>query len=124
MGKVREIWVIDDDLIFQKIISIQILSVMPEAKISIFENAELAIESLKNNPNPPQTILLDLNMPVMDGWQFLEQLPKDALVDSRIYIVSSSIDPKDLDKSKMFEKVKGYLIKPVQKQTLTEVLSD
>ena len=64
----------------------------------------------------PQVILLDLNMPVMDGWQFLTELGKydlPKLKDITLYIVSSSINPADLERSKAVEMVSDFLVKPV-----------
>lgn len=64
----------------------------------------------------PQLIFLDLNMPVMDGWEFLDNFntKKYSEVNStRIIILSSTIDPEDLQKSKKYPMVIDFLSKPI-----------
>jgi CheY-like chemotaxis protein len=68
-------YIIDDDKLTVKLMSI-LISVKFCEEIHIFYNAQLAIDTLKENRNTtilPDAILLDLNMPVMDGWQFLDE---------------------------------------------------
>jgi CheY-like chemotaxis protein len=70
----------------------------------------------------PDVILLDLNMPTLDGWQFLEafellQIKKKIA----IFILSSSIDPADVELTKKYEFVKNYLMKPITTSKLEEV---
>ncbi len=63
-----------------------------------------------------EIILLDLNMPVMDGWDFLKQFTKvnpPKGMQTTLYIVSSSIDPYEIEKAKSFSLVTDYLIKPI-----------
>ena len=69
-------------------------------------------------------IFLDINMPVMDGWQFLEhfvQIGGSLKKEVTLYIVSSSINPKDIEKANKLESISGYIIKPVKPKDL-EVL--
>ena len=73
----------------------------------------------------PLLILLDLNMPVMDGWEFLEQFTAklyDRYTNVKIILLSSSIDPNDIKKSKEFSMVLDFLPKPLTKEML-EVIS-
>ncbi len=81
---------------------------------------------LKNkNSNKPLLILLDLNMPVMDGWEFLEQFSSklyDNYKDTKIILLSSSIDPNDIQKSKQFEMVVDFFPKPLTKEILSHIL--
>lgn len=84
----------------------------------IFTNGKEALDKLKaiivNGEVLPDIILLDINMPVMDGWDFLDEFTK---IPSRkkiiIYIVTSSIDPADVNKAKQYEYVSNYLVKPI-----------
>lgn len=73
----------------------------------------------------PDIIFLDINMPVMDGWEFLEayrSIEPTLLKEIKIYIVSSSVDHNDILHSKEFIHVSGYVIKPVYKEKFTEIL--
>lgn len=69
----------------------------------------------------PKLVLLDLNMPVMDGWEFLESyIVKDyhnVFDSTRFIVLSSSIDPYDINKSKTYPVI-GFLSKPVTKEML------
>ena len=59
-------------------------------------------------------ILLDLNMPVMNGWEFLEELEKTEIASqAKVAIVTSSIDSADRKKAKEFEMVEYFLSKPL-----------
>lgn len=80
-------------------------------------------ETIEENSNSeePLLILLDLNMPVMDGWEFLEQFSgklKETYATTKIILLSSSIDPNDIKKSKDFSMVVDFLPKPLTKEML------
>jgi len=69
----------------------------------------------------PQLIFLDLNMPVMGGWGFLDCFNTEDYSDfnaSKVIILSSTIDPEDLEKSKKYPMVIDFLSKPVSKEML------
>jgi CheY-like chemotaxis protein len=64
----------------------------------------------------PQLIFLDLNMPVMGGWEFLDHFNSEAFSefkDIKIIVLSSTIDPEDLEKSKTYPMVIDFLSKPI-----------
>lgn len=69
-------------------------------------------------------ILLDLNMPVMDGWEFLQQFSERLqpfYPDTRIILLSSSVDPNDFRKAKDFSMVLDFFPKPLTKEMLATV---
>lgn len=114
--------IIDDDDVYinlvKKIIDIKNLS----ENLIVFKNGKEALDyftAIIENIEPesfPEIILLDLNMPIMDGWDFLKQFTKIKSPLKKLttlYIVSSSINPEDLKKSKTFSDVTNYLIKPI-----------
>lgn len=95
----------------------------------MYKNGYVAINALtsiiKHDKNLPDIILLDLNMPILDGWQFLDEflkieVPKRIL----IYIVSSSIDPSDIKKAKSYEEVNNFIVKPITMSDLESLKQD
>ena len=118
--KKKNIWVVDDDNIYQIIIKKLIERSEMFSEISSFKNGKDAIDELYNNTKNiegiPDIILLDINMPIMDGWEFMDELgvlkPKFD-TEIMVYIVSSSIAIEDKNKSKNYENILGYLSKPV-----------
>ena len=90
--------------------------------ITYLEKEETIAESKTGHP---LLILLDLNMPVMDGWEFLEQFSKklqQEYLDVKIILLSSSIDPNDIRKSKQFEMVLDFFPKPLTREIMDTIL--
>ena len=112
----KTIWVVDDDPIYQIIVNKIIKKSELFSSVSSFTNGKDALDALKktleNNEMPPNIILLDINMPIMDGWEFMEEM---VLLKSkiRIYIVSSSIAFEDKSKAKNYTEIIAYLSKPI-----------
>lgn len=97
-------------------------------KFLVFENGKEAINGLasilSSNAKLPEVIFLDLNMPVMDGWDFLEEFGKiQAPQNVVIYILTSSIDPADTERAKQYSNVDSYLVKPLTLNKLKELMS-
>lgn len=127
----KNIWVIDDDPIYQILINKIIEKSEMFSNVSSFKNGKHAIEAL-NDPmngivNLPDFILLDINMPVMNGWEFMEAFGLLKPVIGKqitVYIVSSSIAAEDKNKSKTYPDILGYLSKPVSINDLLLIASN
>lgn len=87
--------------------------------ICTFQSAQEALDKLVGKKQRvPQVVFLDLNMPMMDGWQFLDALApyRDALRGNcPIYILTSSLALVDLEKSRHYELVSGLIHKPLDR---------
>lgn len=128
MQEIHNVCIIDDDPIFvfglQRFLKIAHLG----EEFIHYSNGKLAIEGLdryyQEYENMPDLILVDLNMPVMDGWQFLENY-KNILqsVGQLVFIVSSSIDPADIKRAKEFPFVKEFIYKPITSEKLKELVT-
>lgn len=128
--KIDVAFIVDDDQIYvfglKKLIAINNLC----KNILVFENGEKAMNYItpimKNSEQLPDVILLDLNMPVMDGWEFLDEFIKIKPQLSKkiqIYMVSSSINPADIERAKQYEELSDYLIKPISIEELHRVFT-
>ena len=73
----------------------------------------------------PEIILLDLNMPIWDGWQFLDEFTKIPISNTVIiFILTSSNDPADLKRAEAYNLSKNYLVKPIPVEQLKAVLAE
>lgn len=126
---VKDIFLIDDDGLGNFLNQEIIKDSYPDKNVRSFESATMALETLKQIAQSsddflPQLILLDINMPVMDGWEFLEafeQLPKHVSDNCRVVMHTSSIDPRDVERAKTFHTVADYITKPLTAQTMTKI---
>jgi CheY-like chemotaxis protein len=107
---------IDDEevghFIFQKL-----ANGIPGVETAVFQNARTVIELIKQNKFKTDLILLDINMPHMNGWDFLEAFEPFNL-RKPVFIVSSSNDRSDVEKSKRYKSVKGFFSKPISRTNL------
>jgi len=97
-------------------------------KVEVKTSAQAALDFLKSNASNaellPQVIFLDLNMPVMDGFAFLEEyknLPDSVKNSSKIIVLSSSISPDDINKASANPLVSKYLNKPLADKYLEAI---
>lgn len=102
-------------------------------QLEVYEDGEQALHKLKphlveNTPRTPDVIFLDLNMPIMDGWEFIEAYtaidrPQNAK-KILLYVVTSSVMQRDRDRACELSAVTGYIVKPVTKDDLKHVFEE
>lgn len=129
MTTLKTLTLVDDDDIFVFLTTKIIEQTNLVDLIKGFGNGLDAINFLKENKNNvdalPDIILLDLNMPIMNGWQFLEEYNKlNPTIGKKItiYICSSSISPDDITRAKTISEVSDYIIKPITKDKLIDLI--
>jgi len=96
-----------------------------------FVDAAEALDVITNNSDKPadlpDIILLDLNMPIVDGWQFLDVLRDQGTgikKDIHIFIVSSSVNVSDKVRSKRYPFVKGFYSKPLTHYVIKKLIDE
>ena len=87
----------------------------------IFENGQQGLDYIVSQPpNQNYLIFLDINMPIIDGWQFLERLQyQDSTNNYYIYITSSSFNPCEIEQASKFPEVVDFLSKPITQEQIT-----
>jgi CheY-like chemotaxis protein len=127
MKTLQTVLIVEDDPVAALIIGKKV-SMHPRIRHShTCANGELALSfleaALSDGNALPDLILLDINMPVLDGWQFLEALtalPKPREVP--VVMLTSSIDAEDRTRAFTFPAVKGFFSKPLSAPMLEQVL--
>lgn len=129
MKTIDTLALIDDDETYQFIAKHTIMKLDMVDRLKIFSNGKEAIDYLHSKLHDPSqlpdVILLDLNMPVMDGWDFLERyLMLQPRIGKKIniYIVTSSVDPVDVERAERINAVTDYFVKPLTRDKLVSIL--
>ncbi len=121
--------VIDDDEIFiygfKKFMEIRGIS----AETLYFSNGQEAIDYLKNPfyaNNLPDVIFVDINMPVMDGWEFthnFEEIKSQMGKKISVYAISSSVDINDINRAKNNPVIEDYILKPISETYVEDIIN-
>ena len=124
-------YIIDDDKLHQHAMSRMLKYIKTPVHLIQFYNGLQAIEYIKENmpewKHLPDAIFLDINMPVMNGWQFLDEfiplLPKQNC-RTTIYIVTSSVSDADIEKAASYSEISEYIIKPTNVEQVQKIFEE
>ena len=131
MSKKVKIMLIDDDpinnLLNTKLLKKHSQNYNVQVEISEYQDGKAAIDAFSQLINAPETlpdiILLDINMPVMNGWEFLDKYVELNL-NCNLYMLTSSIAQDDINRSKKYKQVKKFMIKPLSEDNLNTLFSN
>jgi CheY-like chemotaxis protein len=125
------IGIIDDDKIYQFTLQKIIKDTKQAERIVTFSDGEKAIQYLSDNKtkieNIPDIIFLDVNMPVMDGWQFIEEYARiktDIKKKIVVFMLSSSINPIDIERAGKIREISDYIVKPIKPNEVTTIFEN
>jgi two-component system, chemotaxis family, chemotaxis protein CheY len=119
----QQVFVIDDDHLSIYLTRFVLQQAAFAETIQTYQEARLALSDILTG-SLPEVIFLDLNMPEMDGWAFLEALQnREQELSGRIkiYMLTSSVDPLDQEKAARYPLVAGFLLKPLDAQVATRL---
>jgi CheY-like chemotaxis protein len=115
------IGIIDDDVIYQFTLMKIINDSKPGARIITFSDGKKAMQYLTDNKatheNIPDVIFLDLHMPIMDGWQFIDEYARIKIEIEKkvnIFMWSSSVDPVHMERASKKSEISQYITKPIK----------
>lgn len=107
------VMLVDDDPMSNTYSALVVKKQNPNTEVVTFNSGTSALKYLKEEANPkPAIILLDLNMPVMNGWDFMEEYEKLNL-EIEVVVVTSSNDYEDRNRTRSFNRIIDYFVKPI-----------
>ncbi|MGB0430097.1 MAG: response regulator [Bacteroidia bacterium] len=129
MTNISKVYLVDDDEINNFICTNILKKINFSDNVVAYESGTEALEALKaaltnNQEDVPDVIFLDINMPIMNGWDFLEEFKAiKGQINKTIslFMLSSSIYQADVEKSKQYEEVVDFVTKPLNADVLNDI---
>ncbi len=122
---------VDDDEIYQFIVRKIIEKKNLPCKLIVFSDGESLLDYLQTHKNEesklPQAILIDLHMPLMNGWQLIDhycKIQSGLCLKSNVYVVTSSISEGDRKRAKSYDEVKDFVEKPFDENRLNQIIEE
>ena len=128
MNKQQHIVLVDDDDIFNMLHGEVIKRLISDVKIDIFKSGSEVVDYLIQNPNEHiDLLLLDIRMPVMGGFEVLDTMANmdpSRFEKTRVYVLSSTLDDRDLKRAKATPLVTEFIGKPMSIDTMRLILAE
>ena len=125
LPRIRRAFIVDDELIDQTLYGMIVKETGIVDELQTFTYAEDALAFLVENPDKPvDVIFLDVNMPRMDGFEFLEaaeQQVGEAFAELVVVMITTSLDPRDVARANQHPRVRHYIEKPLTHDDVREV---
>lgn len=119
------VYIIDDDEIITYLTNKLLMTEDFCKRVEAFTDVPSALEKLKQslvtNEEVPDAILFDIDMPIMDGWDFIEEFKK-LNVDIPAFVFTFSVNPSDKLRSYQYHEIKDFIAKPITKVKLQKIL--
>ncbi|WP_291115939.1 response regulator [Flavobacterium sp. UBA6135] len=124
----KQLFIVDDDQIYRMIVSLMLKRIDPTLHINECENGKLGLTRLQYLKDSVDSIivLLDINMPHVDGWGFLEEIKKSNFYDIKkltLYMVTSSTDERDIERASQYGFVKQLFHKPLSIENIKSIIA-
>jgi len=125
---INKIFCVDDDPITLMLYKMVISKATLAETIITAKNGQEALDyydDLAEGETSPELMFLDLNMPIMGGWEFLDNFTQEKYNrfnhTTKIIVLSSTIDPKDIEMVKKYPIIMDFISKPITKEMLEEL---
>jgi CheY-like chemotaxis protein len=125
----KKIAIVDDDDIFQFTVRMQLEKLGLAEEVMVFSDGQEAIDFIQSADKEelPSILLLDINMPIIDGWDFLDlflKVPAEKQQWMEILMLSSSINPDDVKRAEANPFVVDYVTKPISDADIIKIFSE
>jgi two-component system chemotaxis response regulator CheY len=126
MHNIQNVLLVDDDDIFNMLHGEVLKRIIPDVRIDVFKSGQEVLQFMEQSPNHKIDLLfLDIRMPVMGGFEVLDamaMMEPGRFTDTRIYVLSSTLDDRDLQRAKETPLVTDFIGKPMSFDTLRSIL--
>ncbi|WP_422860722.1 response regulator [Flagellimonas sp. S174] len=126
--KLKSILLLDDNPATNYIHKKFIAKVNCAEKVLDFQNGYEALKYIRDHPqSPPDLIFVDINMPIMDAWEFLEEFEKleeGLRQKSKVFVLTTSLSPRDVEKAGEIELIEDVIIKPLSTDDIERLITE